>query len=84
LDNLFISWKLCYYFSLRDIAVTGTVRKGAAGYPPRLLALKSVPTALAWGAIQATVLAGNVAAFLWQDNNLVIGIITSLFTNIIY
>lgn len=81
LDNLFVSWKLYYYFSLRDIAVTGTVRKGAAGYPPRLLVLKNASTALAWGAIQATVLVGNVAAFLWQDNNLVMGITTSPLTN---
>jgi hypothetical protein len=58
---------------LKNIAVTGTVRKGAVGYPPRLLVLKSVSIVLAWGAMQATILAGNVAAFLWQDNNLVMG-----------
>jgi Transposase IS4 len=79
LDNLFTSWKLCYYLQEKGISITGTVRKGAAGFPPRLLALKNVNTALAWGAIQATILAGNVAAFVWQDNNLVMGIYRYLY-----
>jgi hypothetical protein len=78
LDNLFVSWKLCYYLLQRGIAVTGTVRKGAAGFPPRLLALKAVNTALKWGSIQASILIGNVLAFVWQDNNLVMGIFISL------
>jgi hypothetical protein len=46
LDNLFIYWRLYQYLKLRDIALTGTYRKGAYGYPPRLLALKGVPTSL--------------------------------------
>jgi hypothetical protein len=46
LDNLFIYWRLYQYLKLRDIALTGTYRKGAYSYPPRLLALKGVPTSL--------------------------------------
>ncbi len=46
LDNLFVCWRLAQYLKLRDIALTGTCRKGACGYPPRLLALKGVSTSL--------------------------------------
>ena len=51
LNNLFICWRLCQYLKLRDIALTGTCRKGACGYPPRLLALKGVLTSLNWDAL---------------------------------
>src|SRR5271155_5656987 len=51
LDNLFICWRLSQYLKLRDIVLTGTCRKGAYGYPPRLLALKGVPACLNWGAL---------------------------------
>jgi Transposase IS4 len=37
LDNLFVCWKSAIALKERGIAVTGTVRKGASGYPPRLL-----------------------------------------------
>ena len=37
LDNLFVCWKSAMALKERGIAVTGTVRKGASGYPPRLL-----------------------------------------------
>ena len=79
LDNLFVCWRLCQYLKLRDIALTGTCRKGACGYPPRLLALKGVPTSLNWGALQGTIVKG-VLAWLWQDNNLVMGIFSFLFS----
>jgi hypothetical protein len=46
LNNLFIYWRLYQYLKLRDIALTNTYRKGACGYPPRLLALKVIPTLL--------------------------------------
>jgi hypothetical protein len=46
LDNLFICWRLSQYLKERGIALTGTYRKGACGYPPRLLALKGVPISL--------------------------------------
>jgi hypothetical protein len=46
LDNLFIYWRLSYYLKIRDIALTGTCRKGAYSYPPRLLALKGISTSL--------------------------------------
>ena len=46
LDNLFVCWRLSQYLKLRDIALTGTCRKGACGYPLRLLALKGIPTSL--------------------------------------
>ena len=51
LDNLFVCWRLSQYLKLQDTALTGTCRKGACGYPPRLLALKGVPTSLNWGAL---------------------------------
>jgi hypothetical protein len=50
-DNLFVCWRLCQYLKLRDIALTGTCRKGACGYPLRLLALKGVLISLNWGAL---------------------------------
>jgi hypothetical protein len=37
LDNLFVYWKSAIILKERGIAVTDTVRKGASGYPPRLL-----------------------------------------------
>lgn len=72
LDNLFVCWRLSQYLKERGIALTGTCRKGACGYPPRLLALKGVPTSLNWGALQGTIVKG-VFCWLWQDNNLVMG-----------
>jgi hypothetical protein len=42
LDNLFIYWKSATALKERKIAVTKTVRKGASGYPPRLLQLKKI------------------------------------------
>jgi hypothetical protein len=41
-DNLFVCWKSVIALKELGIAVTGTVRKGAAGYPPRLLQLRRV------------------------------------------
>jgi hypothetical protein len=35
----------------RGIAVTDIIRKGASGYPPRLLQLKKVNRGLIWGAL---------------------------------
>ena len=75
LDNLFVSWKLCYFLKLKGIAVTGTVRKGAVGYPPRLSALKAINIALKWGAIQADIVHG-VLCWLWQDHGAVQGMTT--------
>jgi hypothetical protein len=61
LDNLFIYWRLCQYLKLRDIALTGTCRKGAYGYPLRLLVLKGIPIFLNWGALQGTIIKGVFA-----------------------
>ena len=83
LNNLFICWRLSQYLKLRDIALTGTCRKGACGYPPRLLALKSVPTSLNWGALQGSIVKG-VFAWLWQDNNLVMGMFSLFFIFLLY
>jgi hypothetical protein len=58
LDNLFICWRLYQYLKERGIALTGTYRKGACGYPLRLLALKGVPTSLNWGALQGIIIKG--------------------------
>jgi hypothetical protein len=51
LDNLFICWKSVIALKERGIAVTGTVRKGASGYPPRLLQLKKANRGLVWGTL---------------------------------
>jgi hypothetical protein len=75
LDNLFVSWKLCYLFKQKGMAVTGTCRKGACGYPPRLSGFKTINCALKWGALQAEVVEG-VFCFLWQNNNAVQGMTT--------
>jgi hypothetical protein len=48
-DNLFVCWRLSQYLKLQNIALTGTCRKGACGYPLRLLALKGVLISLNWG-----------------------------------
>ena len=63
LDNLFTSWKSVQALKERGIAVTGTVRKSAAGYPPRLLMLKIVNRTLEWGHLEATIIYG-VACWL--------------------
>jgi hypothetical protein len=75
LDNLFVSWKICYYLRQKGIAVTGTCRKGACGYPPRLSGFKTINSALKWGSLQAEIVY-DVLAFLWQDNNAVQGMTT--------
>jgi Transposase IS4 len=51
LDNLFVCWKSAMALKERGIAVTGIVRKGASGYPPRLLQLKKANRGLVWGAL---------------------------------
>ena len=58
LDNLFVCWKSAIALKERGIAVTGTVRKGASGYPPGLLQLKKVNRGLVWGALQASIIGG--------------------------
>ena len=45
------------------ITVTETVRKLAAGYPPRLLMFKVANRALEWGHLEATIIHG-VACWL--------------------
>ena len=57
-DNLFTSWKSVQTLKERGITVTGTVRKSAAGYPPRLLMFKIANRALEWGHLEATVIHG--------------------------
>jgi hypothetical protein len=49
LDNLFVCWKSAIALKERGITVTGTIRKGVSGYPPRLLQLKKVNRGLMWG-----------------------------------
>jgi hypothetical protein len=83
LDNLFGCWRLAQYLKLRGIALTSTCRKGACGYPPRLLALKGVPTSLNWGALQGSIVKG-VFNWLWQDNNLVMGISSSFPSSFLF
>jgi Transposase IS4 len=46
LDNLFVCWKSATALKERGIAVIGICRKGASGYPMRLLQLKAVNRAL--------------------------------------
>jgi len=72
LDNLFVCWKSAIALKERGIAVTGTVRKGASGYPPRLLQLKKLNRGLVWGELQASIIEG-VCCWLWQDSNAVMG-----------
>jgi Transposase IS4 len=74
LDNLFVCWKSATALKERGIAVTGTVRKGASGYPPRLLQLKKVNRGLVWGELQASIIEG-VCCWLWQDLNAVMGML---------
>ena len=61
LDNLFVCWRLSQYLKERGIALKGTCRKGAYGYPPRLLALKGVSMSLNWGVLQGTIIKGIFA-----------------------
>ena len=75
LDNLFVSWKICYLLKTKGIAVTGTCRKGACGYPPRLSGLKTINSVLKWGGLQAEVVQG-VFCWFWQDLNGVQGMTT--------
>jgi hypothetical protein len=51
LDNLFVFWKSAIALKERRIAVTRTVRKGASGYPSRLLQLKKANRGLIWGVL---------------------------------
>ena len=79
LDNLFVCIKSALALKERGIAVTGTVRKSATGYPPRLLQLKKMNRALEWGALQASIIQG-VACWLWQDANAVMSKFISFFS----
>ena len=56
LDNLFTSWKSIQALKEHEIAVTGTVQKSAAGYPPQLLMLKIANRALEWSYLEATII----------------------------
>jgi len=56
-----VCWRLSQYLKLRDIALTGTYRKGACGYPLRLLALKGVLISLNWDALQGSIVKGIFA-----------------------
>jgi Transposase IS4 len=78
LNNLFVYWKSAIALKERGIAVTRTVRKGASGYPPRLLQLKKVNRGLVWGTLQASII-GGIYCWLWQDSNAVMGTFYFLF-----
>jgi Transposase IS4 len=78
LDNLFVCWKSAMALKECGIAVTGTVRKGASGYPPRLLQLKKANRGLIWGALQASII-GGICCWLWQDSNTVMGMLLFFF-----
>jgi hypothetical protein len=58
LDNLFVRWKSAIALKERGIAVTGTVRKEASEYPPRLLQLKKANRGLLYSALQASIIRG--------------------------
>jgi hypothetical protein len=77
LDNLFVCWRMCSWAKNRNIAITGTCRKAACGYPPRLTALKAAQTAFKWGATQAFIVHG-VLCWYWQDAGGVMGTIISI------
>jgi hypothetical protein len=83
LDNLFVCWKSAIALKERGIAVTGTVRKEASKYPPRLLQLKKLNRGLVWGALQASIIEG-VCCWLWQDSNAVMGMLIFLFFFLLY
>jgi Transposase IS4 len=51
LDNLFVCWKSAMALKERGIAVIRTVKKGASGYPPRLLQLKKANRGLIYGTL---------------------------------
>ena len=51
LDNLFISWKIYYLLKSKGMVVTGTCRKGAYGYPPRLSSFKTINSAFKWSGL---------------------------------
>jgi Transposase IS4 len=78
LDNLFVYWKSAMALKERGIAVTGTVRKGASGYPPRLLQLKKLNRGLICGALQASII-GGICCWLWQDSSAVISMFYFFF-----
>jgi Transposase IS4 len=78
LNNLFVCWKSAMALKERGIAVIRTVRKGASGYPPRLLQLKKANRGLVWGALQASII-GGICCWLWQDSNAVIGMLLFFF-----
>jgi hypothetical protein len=67
----------------RGIAVTGTVRKGASEYSPRLLQLKKVNRGLVWGALQASIIEG-ICCWLWQDSNAVMGMLLFFFSSFFF
>jgi hypothetical protein len=77
LDNLFVCWKSVIALKELGIAITGTVRKGAARYPPRLLQLKKINRGLIWGHLEASIIKG-VCCWLWQDNNAIMGTLNFL------
>ena len=58
LDNLFVCWKSAIVLKERGITITSTVRKGASGYPPRLLQLLKINRGLIWSALLASIIGG--------------------------
>ena len=77
LDNLFTSLPLAKALKKASIGVTGTTRKNTRGTPQWLLTLKQKNKELVWNSALGEVIEG-VLIFLWQDNNVVIGMLSIL------
>jgi Transposase IS4 len=81
LDNLFLTVDVAHCLLNINFATMGTTRKNAAGVPNDLLAIKNADKEedkklFKWNSAIARIV-GRCLVFLWQDNNLVIGITTA-------
>jgi Transposase IS4 len=74
LDNLFLNVNVSQALLALQICCTGTTRKNAHGIPSWLIAWKEYNSTLVWNSVLAEVVE-LTPCFLWQDNNIVLGII---------
>jgi Transposase IS4 len=76
LDNLFLNLNVSQALLALRICCTGTTRKNTHGIPEWLIKLKEYNKGLVWNSMLAEIV-DLTLCFLWQDNNAVLGLITT-------
>jgi Transposase IS4 len=76
LDNLFLNINITHALLALNICCMDTTRKNAHGFSAWLIKLKEYNQGLVWNSTLAEI-NGFTLCFLWQDNNVVLGLTTA-------